>query len=292
MSSSGPPDLFVVCKTCGSEVSPYITECPYCGSRLRKRAPKLDREGRPAEKPKRRISSSLPPLRRGEIPGIRVDARPFGTALLVVSSLLLLLLYRAGVVSVDELVVIGSVGADWWRVFTAGFVYDNLGYAFIALLAVGVFGWLLERRHGPVGVVLLFLSASALGMLAVSAVESYPTASGGNAGALALVCAWAVRPLSRCAAARTWTPTCSACSSSPSRCCPAGRRARGGPARGARRRRRRPRAGRRWPGSGADDAIAPAGPASERGPTRDARRRSAPAQAPRRPAGRPRSWGR
>ncbi len=24
-------DLFVVCKQCGSEVSPYITECPYCG---------------------------------------------------------------------------------------------------------------------------------------------------------------------------------------------------------------------------------------------------------------------
>ena len=37
------PDLFVVCKQCGSEVSPYITECPYCGSRLRSRAPKLPR---------------------------------------------------------------------------------------------------------------------------------------------------------------------------------------------------------------------------------------------------------
>ncbi len=37
------PDLFVVCKQCGSEVSPYITECPYCGSRLRRRAPKLPR---------------------------------------------------------------------------------------------------------------------------------------------------------------------------------------------------------------------------------------------------------
>jgi len=35
------PDLFVVCKKCGSEVSPYITECPYCGNRLRKRAPKI-----------------------------------------------------------------------------------------------------------------------------------------------------------------------------------------------------------------------------------------------------------
>src|SRR5438874_2651464 len=42
MSSSA--DLFVVCKQCGSEVSPYITECPYCGHRLRRRAPKLPRE--------------------------------------------------------------------------------------------------------------------------------------------------------------------------------------------------------------------------------------------------------
>ena len=33
------PELFVVCKKCNSEVSPYITECPYCGTRLRKRAP-------------------------------------------------------------------------------------------------------------------------------------------------------------------------------------------------------------------------------------------------------------
>ena len=39
------PDLFVVCKNCGSEVSPYVTECPYCGQRVRKRAPKLDRSG-------------------------------------------------------------------------------------------------------------------------------------------------------------------------------------------------------------------------------------------------------
>ena len=36
------PELSVVCKSCGSEVSPYVTECPYCGSRLRKRAPRID----------------------------------------------------------------------------------------------------------------------------------------------------------------------------------------------------------------------------------------------------------
>ena len=39
------PELSVVCRNCGSEVSPYVTECPYCGQRLRKRAPKLQREG-------------------------------------------------------------------------------------------------------------------------------------------------------------------------------------------------------------------------------------------------------
>src|SRR5918995_2744975 len=42
---SSPPELSVVCKNCGAEVSPYVTECPYCGTRLRKRAPKLERVG-------------------------------------------------------------------------------------------------------------------------------------------------------------------------------------------------------------------------------------------------------
>ncbi len=195
MSSSGP-DLFVICKNCGSEVSPYITECPYCGSRLRKRAPKLDREGRPSEKPRRRrISGSLPPLRRGEIPGIRVDARPWATGLLVVAGLVPLLLLRAGVSDVNKLVIDGKPGSDWWRVLTASFVYDNLGYAFIALVAVAVFGWLLERRHGPLPVLLLFVSGGALGMLAVATLDSIPTAWGGNGAAMALIAAWAVGPL-------------------------------------------------------------------------------------------------
>jgi len=35
------PELSVVCRSCGEEVSPYVTECPYCGTRLRKRAPDL-----------------------------------------------------------------------------------------------------------------------------------------------------------------------------------------------------------------------------------------------------------
>ena len=55
--SSGA-DLFVVCKQCGSEVSPYITECPYCGHRLRRRAPKLPR-AKDRRAPPRGLSARL-----------------------------------------------------------------------------------------------------------------------------------------------------------------------------------------------------------------------------------------
>ena len=67
----------MICKSCGSEVSPYITECPYCGNRLRKRAPKLDRDGRVAEAPPPPSADSVAAApARGEIPGIRAGVAP------------------------------------------------------------------------------------------------------------------------------------------------------------------------------------------------------------------------
>src|SRR5690349_1490461 len=68
------PDLFVVCKNCGSEVSGFVPKSPYCGARLRKRAPKreaVDRTG--AARPRRARAPRLPRLRPGEIPGIGPD---------------------------------------------------------------------------------------------------------------------------------------------------------------------------------------------------------------------------
>ncbi|MFA4928369.1 MAG: rhomboid family intramembrane serine protease [Patulibacter sp.] len=41
---AGAAELFTVCGSCGQQVSTFVTECPYCGNRLRKRAPKLDRK--------------------------------------------------------------------------------------------------------------------------------------------------------------------------------------------------------------------------------------------------------
>ena len=86
--SSGA-DLFVVCRTCGSEVSSYVTECPYCGSRMRKRAPKLAPPGEPPRRgrtPRVRGRARLGRLRPGEMPGIRYDVRPWATIALVVAS--------------------------------------------------------------------------------------------------------------------------------------------------------------------------------------------------------------
>lgn len=191
MSSSGA-DLFVVCKSCGREVSPYVTECPYCGTRIRKRAPKLDREGRAVPGRLRAKRPSLGRMRPGEIPGIRADSPGWATIALVAGTLLASLAWEAGAFGLADVVVLGPVGSDWWRALTAPFVYDNTGYLLATLAAIALFGWLVERRHGHVGVVVLFLLGGAGGMVVANALESFPFALGGNGAALALLAAWAV----------------------------------------------------------------------------------------------------
>jgi membrane associated rhomboid family serine protease len=192
--STGGPDLFVICKNCRSEVSPYITECPYCGNRLRKRAPKIDREGRVAERRRRRRppAPALPRLRRGEIPGIRGDLRPQATAVLVVLGVIGCLLWRTALVSRLDLAIMGKPGQDWWRLFTAPFTYTNTGYAFVALSAIALYGWLLERRHGALAVIALFALGGVGGTLAATALYPFPVVLGANGAALAMIVAWAL----------------------------------------------------------------------------------------------------
>ncbi len=78
---------------------------------------------------------------------------------------------------------------------SATFVYDNSGYAFVTLGAIGLYGWLLERRHGPVPVLSLF-AIGAIGGTAVSvAAYPFPIVLGANGAALALITAWALPDL-------------------------------------------------------------------------------------------------
>jgi membrane associated rhomboid family serine protease len=196
------PDLFVVCKNCGSEVSPYVTECPYCGQRVRKRAPKIDRStGEPTQR-KRRRARKLPRLRADEIAGIAPDTRPYATFGVIVVCVIAMLVYAADPsLDIGYLFVKTSSHTEAWRWFVTPFLHaDQLGYAFVALVAVGLFGTLLERRFGPVATVLTFVLCGAAGSALAAGLETPPLLSdlqawpvfGANGAALGLLCAWLV----------------------------------------------------------------------------------------------------
>jgi membrane associated rhomboid family serine protease len=135
-------------------------------------------------------------LRRDEIPGIRGDTRPYATILLVVLGLAGCLLWRTNLGGTSgDLVVFGQPGSQWWRLFTAAFTYENIGFAMISLGTVALFGWLLERRHGPLPVVALFIIGGVGGLAATTAIDPNVILLGAQGGALALVCAWATPDL-------------------------------------------------------------------------------------------------
>jgi membrane associated rhomboid family serine protease len=197
------PDLFVVCKNCGSEVSPYVTECPYCGQRVRKRAPKIDRATGEATQKRRRRARKLPRLRAEEIAGIAPETRPYATGVLILACVIGMLLYAAKpTLDIGTLWVKAPFGDDEpWRWFVTPFLHaDQLGYAFVALVPVGLFGTLLERRFGSVPVVLTFILSGAAGSALAAVLETPPLLSdvpswpvmGANGAALGLLCAWLV----------------------------------------------------------------------------------------------------
>src|SRR5258708_34182550 len=128
-------DLFVICKNpeCQSEVSPYVTECPYCGTRLRKRAPKLEKGGG-APAARRGPGPMLGRLRHNEIPGIRGESRPYVTSALIVATCAVWIAGRAAFFNIFDLSLDGRLNGDYWRLVTTQFTYVNGVYQFGALL--------------------------------------------------------------------------------------------------------------------------------------------------------------
>ncbi len=187
-------ELSVICKNCGSEVSPYVTECPYCGARLRKRAPKLERRGDALEAQPRRARPRLLRRRRP-----RAEAgehfRPYATAtVILVSAVLLLLLEATGsqISGYGGLVV--PLADQWWRFLTAPFAYTDVGYLFVVAVGLAIFGTGLERRLGTPATALLLLACGSLGMLVAGGIANaqggIQTIAGGNGMALGAVAAW------------------------------------------------------------------------------------------------------
>ena len=188
-------ELSVICKNCGSEVSPYVTECPYCGARLRKRAPKLERRGDGLEaKPRRRARPKLTRRRR------RPDAaprpfRPYATMAAILGSAVLLLVQKATGDSVSTFGgLIVPLEDEWWRFFTAPFAYIDVGYLFVVAIGLAIFATGLERRLGTTSTAVLLLACGSLGMLAASGIanarEEVDVIAGGNGMALGALAAW------------------------------------------------------------------------------------------------------
>jgi membrane associated rhomboid family serine protease len=192
-------ELSVICKNCGSEVSPYVTECPYCGARLRKRAPKLERRGDllEAQKPKRRRRPKLrrPGRPRGPVNFSRDADRPYATVGIIAASAILLLIQKA---TGNPLSTYGGlivpIGDQWWRYLTAPFAYVDVGYLFVVAVGLAIFATGVERRLGSAPTAVLLLACGALGVLAAGGIAAakgdVTVIAGGNGMALGAVAAW------------------------------------------------------------------------------------------------------
>ncbi len=196
-------ELSIVCKSCGSEVSPYVTECPYCGTRLRKRAPKLERRGdgleaQESRRDRRRRRAAERRERRERLRGLSLATeRPYVTLAFILAPAALLIVQRGADLSLSDLgVVIGPPAANsWWNYLSAPFVYDDIGYLFAIGVAIALFVPGLERRLGAVPTLLLLVACGALGALAAPGIDDafgdgLTLAAGGNGIALGALGAW------------------------------------------------------------------------------------------------------
>jgi membrane associated rhomboid family serine protease len=189
-------ELSVICKNCGSEVSPYVTECPYCGARLRKRAPKLERRGDGLEpKPRRRGASRLFGRRARRGDGAGRSGRPYATLAAILASAALLLVQKA---SGESLAGVGGLivplEGEWWRALTGPFAYADVGYLFVVAVGLAIFSVGLERHLGSFATAVLLLACGSLGMLAASGIadarDEVAAVAGGNGMALGALTAW------------------------------------------------------------------------------------------------------
>lgn len=197
-------ELFVICNECGSEVSPYVTECPYCGHRLRKRAPDLKKQRKLEEKEEQRAAKKRARVRAqyegGEEPGAWLStggSRPIATIVLVAIAIVASVIVvsgpgRVSLWMLEHLTFTGGLADEPWKAVTSPFLQFSFGYGFVCLFAFAIFGAGIERRFGAVAVVAVWLLCGALGVLAEAIVAPVPVTFGAYAIAVGAVLAWTI----------------------------------------------------------------------------------------------------
>ena len=105
------------------------------------------------------------------------------------------LAFRGAFLHEQQIDVTGPLQGHWWRLFSTQFAYSSGVYAFVVLAAVALYGSLLERRHGPVTVLVVFFGCGVSGVLVALALYPAPLVLGANGAALGLLAAWSVADL-------------------------------------------------------------------------------------------------
>lgn len=213
---SPEPELFVICPTCSSEVSPYVTECPYCGNRLRKRAPDLKKQGGVKKKRSLRAGRRLHGAsgraggRRERAVGGRTgagawlesaDEKPRATIALVgaaiVASVIAISFSGANAGWIYEnLVSGGAIGETPWKLLSAPFLNYSFASGFVCLTAFALFGGGIERRCGARGAIIVWIVCGALGVIAAPLIGG-GGAAGSYAAAVGSLLAWTILVHSR-----------------------------------------------------------------------------------------------
>lgn len=208
-------ELFVVCNECGSEVSPYVTECPYCGHRLRKRAPDLKKQRKLEEKADRRSARKRERLRAqyegGAAPGAWLESaggRPLGTIALLTTAIVASVIAASGDTAasrwvLEHLLFTGNLAENPWTMVSSPFfqltpiIGAGFGYGFVCLLAFGIFGVGIERRFGALAVIGVWLVCGAAGVLGEAMIARVPISFGAYGVAVGALLAWTIQVVNR-----------------------------------------------------------------------------------------------
>lgn len=199
-------EFFVICNNCGSEVSPYVTECPYCGTRLRKSAPDLKKQKKVEEREERKAAKKREKLRAqyeggsissggGDVSWLSTGSRPVATAVLVAIAVVASILAASGLKSVspwmyDHLVYAGEITANPWKFVTSPFIQGSAGYGFVCLAIFALFGAGLEKRFGAIAPIAVWIVCGAFGVGTEYLLAGVPVSFGAYACAVGAVLAW------------------------------------------------------------------------------------------------------
>jgi membrane associated rhomboid family serine protease len=146
---------------------------------------------RPRGKAKRAEKTRTARARRPKPPPVpqEREGRPWATIVLVALSfgvwLSLAFLLRRDL-------ALTAVSGDPWRFVTASLVNDGVAAQFAGVVGIGLFGWLIERRHGPLAVIALFALCGPGALVAASALDPDSLVFGSHGAGLGLLCAWLV----------------------------------------------------------------------------------------------------